>query len=88
MISFRRMLRYGARIHIRLRALLKMSQQPENFTRHIRDFSLVYQDKNLFPYIKGNFTLFVRLRILLSLTVYREETVLMENIRASSGCTF
>ena len=42
------------------RTLIKMPLQPGNFPRYIRDFSLIYQGKKLFPYIQGNFTLYIR----------------------------
>ena len=42
--------------------LLKMPLQPRNFPRYKRDFSLLYQGKNLFPNIQANFTLYIRYR--------------------------
>ena len=41
--------------------------QPGNFPCYISDLSLLCQGITLFPDIQGNFTLFIRLHILLSL---------------------
>ena len=47
--------------------MLKMPLQPGDFPCYIRDYSLFYQGKKLFPDIQGKFPFYVRFHILLSL---------------------